>query len=173
MRRIRSITPAALGIALVQSVPGLLGDPPSQPPAPEPVSVQTQSGNPPDPPRSIRPRATRARSSPPSPRPAATRGWKTTRASWYDVRPTACYDDRGRHEVPAHARWAAHRTLPCGTRIQIATQQHRLTLEIWDRGPYHPNRALDLSVSAFAALAPPEIGVIGVRWRVLAPPSAP
>lgn len=172
MRRIRSITPAALGIVLVQSIPGLLGDPMDEPSANAAPRVHVQASTAAAPTRSSGTLPSRPRPAWPSPSPTPAGDWVATEASWYDVRPTACYDDRGRHEVQAHARWAAHRTLPCGTRVQVATDQGTLTLEVWDRGPYHPDRDLDLSVAAFAALAPPEVGVLDVQWRVLAAPPA-
>ena len=95
-------------------------------------------------------------------------GWSTTRASWYDIEPSACWDKRGRHPFPAGTRrWTAHKTLPCGTIIEIeGPSGTRIRVPILDRGPYVAGRALDLSKAAFAALASPSRGVLEVKWRV-------
>jgi rare lipoprotein A (peptidoglycan hydrolase) len=94
------------------------------------------------------------------------RHWHETKASWYDYTPKYCYDKEGRHRVPRLQEWTAHKTLPCGTNVRIARGSRRLTLQIWDRGPYVRGRNLDLSKAAFKKLDHLSKGVIKVDWRV-------
>jgi len=94
--------------------------------------------------------------------------WSYTRASWYGYAPTACYDARGRHRFPRGLTlWTAHKTLPCGTIVEVAYGGRVIRVAVWDRGPYVDGRALDLSRAAFAALADPSMGVLSVRWRLM------
>lgn len=97
----------------------------------------------------------------------ATRTWRTTEASWYDHRPFACFDERGRHEMPSGSLWVAHPSLPCGTTIEVVHGDHSVTMSVWDHGPSARGRDLDLSRAAFARLASPTRGVLNVRWRVV------
>lgn len=73
-------------------------------------------------------------------------------ASWYVGGGTFCGD---RTVQPMSA---AHRSLPCGTRVRVTTQSGRsITVTIRDRGPFIPGRIIDLSRDAAAAL-----GITGV-----------
>lgn len=103
--------------------------------------------------RRVTTRATRSasRSTTPAPRQAApVSGGSTTIASWYDVRPSACWDRRGRHAFPRGLRiWTAHKTLPCGTAVVVSGPSGTMTVRVWDRGPYVAGRSLDLSATAF------------------------
>lgn len=118
----------------------------------------------PQPTRTSTPRPSRSR------RPKAEHrsgGWHTTRASWYDVRPAGCYDDRGFHPHPSGLRlWTAHKTLPCGTIVVVRYGGAEIDVQVRDRGPYSPGRDLDLSLAAFKRLASSSRGVIRVEWRV-------
>lgn len=74
-------------------------------------------------------------------------------ASWYDF----CRVD---------GMYAAHRTLPFGTRVTVTNLDNgrSVTVVINDRGPFGvPGRIIDLCDSAFAAIAPLEQGVARVR----------
>lgn len=81
------------------------------------------------------------------------------RASWY----TGGYGACG-HALRGY--YAASRTLPCGTRVLVSYGSNSVVVTIEDRGPQSTARDLDLSKSAFAALAPTSKGVIWVHWRV-------
>ena len=80
------------------------------------------------------------------------------RASWYTGGYGAC--------GPLHGYYAASRTLPCGTHVLVSYGSKSVVVTIMDRGPVSTTRDLDLSESAFAALAPTSKGVIWVHWRV-------
>lgn len=80
------------------------------------------------------------------------------RASWYTGGYGAC--------GPLHGYYAASRTLPCGTHVLVSYGGHSVVVTIMDRGPQSTSRDLDLSRSAFEALAPTSKGVIWVHWRV-------
>lgn len=87
-------------------------------------------------------------------------------ASWYGERfrgrTTACgesYDPDG--------LTAAHRELPCGTRLRVEHGGEGVTVTVTDRGPFVEGRFLDLSRAAFARLAPLEEGLVEVRVLVL------
>lgn len=83
-------------------------------------------------------------------------------ASWYgkrfEGRRTAC----GERYDPAELT-AAHRTLPCGTRLRVSHDGRSVEVTITDRGPFIKGRLLDLSRAAFAELAPPGEGLVRVR----------
>lgn len=64
-----------------------------------------------------------------------------------------------------NALTAASKTLPFGTRLKItclATGKH-VNVTINDRGPFHANRALDLSKGAAKALDMIDLGVTKVK----------
>ena len=68
-----------------------------------------------------------------------------------------------------NALTAAHRTLPFGTKLRVTcTATGRSTIvKVNDRGPYHGNRILDLSVGAAKAIGMVEKGVTNVKYEVL------
>jgi rare lipoprotein A (peptidoglycan hydrolase) len=80
------------------------------------------------------------------------------RASWYTGGYGAC--------GPLRGYYAASRTLPCGTHVLVSYGGNSVVVTIEDRGPQSTLRDLDLSRSAFEALAPISKGVIWVHWRV-------
>ena len=49
---------------------------------------------------------------------------------------------------------AAHRTLPCGTRVRVENKQNgrSVTVTINDRGPFNKSRIIDLTPAAARAL---------------------
>jgi rare lipoprotein A len=47
-----------------------------------------------------------------------------------------------------HALTAAHRTLPLGTLVRVSRGRQSVVVRVNDRGPYHGNRVLDLSMAA-------------------------
>lgn len=64
---------------------------------------------------------------------------------------------------------AAHRTLPFGTRLWVTDliSQRSVIVTINDRGPFIPNRVLDLSLGAAKALGMTARGVTRVRAVVM------
>jgi len=68
---------------------------------------------------------------------------------------------------------AAHRYLPFGTRVQVINpaNQRQVTVTINDRGPYHPQRIIDLSRSAAKQLGIIRAGVATVTVKAELPPS--
>ncbi len=68
-----------------------------------------------------------------------------------------------------NALTAAHRTLPFGTKLRVTcTATGRSTIvKVNDRGPYHGNRILDLSVGAAKAIGMVEKGVTNVKYEIL------
>ena len=81
------------------------------------------------------------------------------RASWYTGNFGAC----GRALT---GYYAASRTLPCGSHVLVSYGGRSVVVTILDRGPQSTLRDLDLSRSAFAALAPLSKGVIWVHWKL-------
>lgn len=64
---------------------------------------------------------------------------------------------------------AAHRTLPFGTRVRVTNTQNgkSVTVRVNDRGPFVKGRVIDLSSSAFKAIASLNAGVVPVRIQVI------
>ena len=87
----------------------------------------------------------------------APQSWEKTRASWYKGRRGAC--------GPLRGHYAAHRTLPCHTKLMVTRGSKSITVEILDRGPYVRGRDLDLAKGAFEDLDSPSKGVIAVKWK--------
>jgi len=64
---------------------------------------------------------------------------------------------------------AAHRTLPFGTRLKVTNTQTGKSVQVRvnDRGPFVKGRIIDLSSSAFKAIASINAGVVPVRIQVV------
>ncbi len=64
---------------------------------------------------------------------------------------------------------AAHLTLPMGTLLKVVSLENgnSVVVRVNDRGPYVPNRILDLSRAAFKELAPLREGLIEVRITLM------
>jgi uncharacterized protein YabE (DUF348 family) len=81
-------------------------------------------------------------------------------ASWYD------WDGR---KAPCGGTltglYAAHRSLPCGTRVTVLNPSNgrTVTVVIRDRGPWIEGRIIDLSDEAFSQIAPLGSGTVRVR----------
>jgi rare lipoprotein A len=67
------------------------------------------------------------------------------------------------------AHTAAHRTLPFGTRVRVTDPKsmRSVVVTINDRGPFSPNRVLDLSLGAAQVLGMTARGVIHVVADVM------
>ncbi len=104
----------------------------------------------------------------PEPEPTVVSTFAGT-ASWYGPgfqgRRTAC---GGRFD--RNALTAAHRSLPCGTRVRITNTANdaQVTVTITDRGPYHGNRVTDLSERAAMVAGFHGAGTAHVIGEVLA-----
>jgi len=63
----------------------------------------------------------------------------------------------------------AHKTLPFGTKIRVTypVTMKSLELIVSDRGPFKPNRELDLSWAAAKALGTLKQGVATVKMEIL------
>lgn len=87
-------------------------------------------------------------------------------ASFYDyAQPLAC---GGRYD--RNSMTAAHKTLPCGTRIKVTNKLNgrMVTVTVRDRGPYRrPSRIVDLSFVAARELDMLTIGLIPVTVEVV------
>lgn len=98
-------------------------------------------------------------------------------ASWYGPgfhgRPTACgaiRDDAGNRFTSLYNEWratAAHRTLRCGTLVEVHSAGKSVTVTITDRGPFIPGRIIDLSRGAAQDLGMIEKGTARVSLYVL------
>jgi rare lipoprotein A len=89
-------------------------------------------------------------------------GWHTAYVSWYGPgfygNRTACGLAYTRTIVGV-----AHRTLPCGTRVQFKNGSRVVTTTVIDRGPYVAGRNWDLSAGLCTALAHCYTG--NIQWR--------
>ena len=102
-------------------------------------------------------------------------GWASTTASWYGPgfygNHVACAGWSGfpSSTVLTGSSWGvAHKTLPCGTLLQICRANRCVTAPVFDRGPYVAGRDLDLVVLVRDALGITEQQGIGtVRYRVI------
>jgi rare lipoprotein A (peptidoglycan hydrolase) len=64
---------------------------------------------------------------------------------------------------------AAHRTLPLGSRVRVTNPGNgkSVVVRINDRGPFHGNRAIDLSLAAAREIGLIRMGVGQVRMAIL------
>lgn len=67
------------------------------------------------------------------------------------------------------ASTAAHKTLPFGSRVKVTNTANgkSIVVKINDRGPFIKGRIIDLSRSAFSAIADTSLGVIPVAIEVI------
>jgi rare lipoprotein A len=65
---------------------------------------------------------------------------------------------------------AAHESLPFDTLVRVTNPANgeSVVVRINDRGPYFGDRCLDLTAGAFASIADPAVGVVDVRYEILA-----
>ena len=107
-----------------------------------------------------------ARPAPPKPkfvatRPAATDHTETGRASWYAIQnATASGEAMDEDDLTA-----AHPSLPLGTQVLVENLDNgrSIVVRINDRGPFTPNRIIDLSKAAAERLGMVAQGVATVR----------
>lgn len=72
-------------------------------------------------------------------------------------------------KVNLNAMTAAHRTLPCGTKVLVTNLRNGKSVEvrIRDRGPFVRGRIIDLTPAAFSAIENKSRGHTRVRLSVL------
>ena len=58
----------------------------------------------------------------------------------------------------------AHRTLPCGTKVELRRKGRTVTTRVIDRGPYVAGRTFDLTGPAAMRLGVGD-GLASVEWR--------
>jgi peptidoglycan lytic transglycosylase len=68
-----------------------------------------------------------------------------------------------------YALTAAHRSLPFGTRVRVTSVEtgRTVTVTITDRGPFAPDRVIDLSYAAATVLGLVGRGVGPVRLEIV------
>jgi len=68
-----------------------------------------------------------------------------------------------------YKKTAAHKKLPFGTIVNVTNLSNgrSVVVKINDRGPFVRGRIIDLSRSAFSAIADTRLGVINVRIEIL------
>jgi rare lipoprotein A len=88
------------------------------------------------------------------------------KASWYSLpgNKTACGE-----RMNPRALTAAHRLLPCGTRIKVTNRKNgkSVVVRVNDRGPFVRGRVVDVSKSAGAKLGMIGTGTASVSVSVL------
>ena len=97
--------------------------------------------------------------------PVSFAGVASWYGEWFRGKPVAC----GGEPYDPDALTAAHRWLPCGTKLRLSHASREVVVTITDRGPFVEGRVLDLTPAAFAALADPDRGLIGVRATLVSP----
>ena len=82
-------------------------------------------------------------------------------ASWYGPgfwgRRTAC-----RIKLTRRTVGVAHKSLPCGTPVELYYRGRTVTVPVIDRGPFHRGREWDLTQATAKSLRVPGTGTIGV-----------
>jgi len=147
---------AALGLVLGACAPALTAAPV--------VSAQADTAPPPTPP------ASRAAAAPQVPDAAAD--VQIGNASWYGPNFAGRLTSDGEIFDPSQLT-AAHRTLPFGTLVKVTNlvNGESVVVRINDRGPFKPNRIIDLSRAAAEAIHMKSMGVARVKLEPLALPN--
>ena len=88
-------------------------------------------------------------------------GWKKVVVSTYGApgEPLACGGT-----LEAGQEGVAHRTLPCGTKVELRRKGRRVTTRVIDRGPYVAGRTFDLTGPAASRLGIGN-GLARIEWR--------
>jgi rare lipoprotein A len=85
--------------------------------------------------------------------------------SWYELPGRMACGGR----MNPQALTAAHRTLPCGTRIAVTNRRtgQSVVVRVTDRGPFRHGRIVDLSRAAAERIGMKAAGVAPVAVRVI------
>ncbi len=105
---------------------------------------------------------------------ASSEGYRERgRASWYGTKFHGRRTSSG-EPYDMYGLTAAHRSLPLPTYVRVTNLENgrSLIVRVNDRGPFHPNRILDLSYSAAIRLGVYERGSAPVEVVALTSPSA-
>lgn len=94
---------------------------------------------------------------------------ENAKASWYSVRTNRGTQTASGEIFSDSKITVAHKMLPFGTVVQVTNLENgkSVTARVNDRGPYVPNRIVDLSPAAFAQIADLSRGVIRVNVRTV------
>ena len=94
---------------------------------------------------------------------------ENAKASWYSVRTNRGTQTASGEIFSDSKITVAHKTLPLGTLVRVTNLQNgrAVVARVNDRGPYVPNRIVDLSPAAFAQIADLSRGVIRVNVRTV------
>ena len=100
----------------------------------------------------------------PATKPEPERGYAAFYSHSLEGRKTACGGTYSATQLTA-----AHRKLPCGTKLRVTNLRNGKTVRVTvnDRGPSSPNRIIDLSYAAAQALNFTKQGTTLVRLEVL------
>jgi len=155
---------AALGLLLAACAPALSASPVASAQAdvapPSPAPATRASADPP---------ARSAAAVPQLPDPSAN--VQIGNASWYGPKFAGRLTSDGEVFDPSKLT-AAHRTLPFGTLVKVTNlvNGRSVVVRINDRGPFKPNRIIDLSRGAAEAIGMKSMGVAKVKLEPLALP---
>ncbi len=102
----------------------------------------------------------------------STNGYKFGRATYY-ADSLAGYGTASGDPYNPMIYTVAHKTLPMGTLLKVTNLANGQSVEVKvnDRGPYATGVELDLSKSAFAAIADPSTGIIVTQFQIISQPS--
>jgi hypothetical protein len=104
-----------------------------------------------------------------------------TRVTVYPSAIATWYGPRGAHaeqtacgvRLTKQTLGVAHRTLPCGTRVELFYRGRTITVPVIDRGPYANNASWDLTIATSDALNFTDVGVDRIGALVLRGRPAP
>ncbi|MEJ2356936.1 MAG: septal ring lytic transglycosylase RlpA family protein [Deinococcales bacterium] len=161
-RKLRGGIPlASLGLVLAACAPVLTAAPVA--------SAQADTVPPPTPPVA---QATASHGAPATPQvPDPSAEVEVGNASWYGPHFAGRLTSDGEVFDPSKLT-AAHRTLPFGTLVRVTNlvNGESVVVRINDRGPFKPNRIIDLSRAAAEAIGMKNMGVAKVKLQPLALP---
>ncbi len=80
-------------------------------------------------------------------------------ATWYGPRGTRAEQTACGVKLTKTTLGVAHRTLPCGTRVELYYRGQTITVPVIDRGPYANNASWDLTIAASDALNFTDVGL--------------
>ena len=92
---------------------------------------------------------------------------RRVKASWYSQGTHVACRLNGSNRFHPDAMTAAHRRLPCGSKVRITYRGRSVTVTINDRGPFIRGREIDLSRGAARAIGLTHAGVAVVDLEVL------
>ena len=94
-------------------------------------------------------------------------------ATWYGPRSARAEQTACGVSLTRTTLGVAHRTLPCGTRVELYYRGRTITVPVIDRGPYANNASWDLTIATSNALNFTSVGVDRIGALVLRGRPAP